>query len=126
MAARLHALPLVLLLALAAGCRSGVDPDQLGRILVVNSRGVPIAGATVVPYDENEVRRAELTPEDLKAFTTDQHGTVTVLLEPYLWTEDGCYHFRVRRPGFEAATETVSRDLFPAQLRIELKAEGQP
>jgi hypothetical protein len=119
-------LPLLLALAALAGCHSGVDPDQLGRILVVNTRGVPIPGATVIPYDENEARRTELTPEDLKAFTTDQHGMVTVVLEPYLWTEDGCYHFRVRRAGFEAATETVSRDLFPGQLRIELKAEGQP
>lgn len=126
MAARLLIVPLALFLALAGGCHTTVDPDQVGRILVVNTRGVPIAGAIVVPYDENEARRNELTPDDLKAFTTDHNGMVTVLLEPYLWTEDGCYHFRVRRVGFEAATETVSRDLFPAQLRIELKAEGQP
>ena len=118
-------IPLVLALVALAGCRSSIDSDLLGRILVVNTRGVPIPGATVVPYNESESRQTALTPEDLKAFTTDQHGMVTVLLEPYLWTEDGCYHFRVRRPGFEAATETVSRDLFPAQLRIELKAEGQ-
>jgi hypothetical protein len=116
----------LLVLALAAGCRTSSDPDLLGRILVVNSRGVPIPGATVVPYEESESRQAPLTKEDLKPLTTDTHGIVSVLLESYYWTEDGCYHFRVQRAGFDTATESVSKDLFPAQLRIELKAEGQP
>jgi hypothetical protein len=115
-----------LLLVLVAGCKSAVDPDLTGRILVVNAHGVPIPGATVLPYDESESRKSDLTPEDRKALTTDPHGLVTVLLESYYWSEDGCYHFRVHRTGFDTATETVSKDLFPAELRIELKAEGQP
>jgi hypothetical protein len=119
-------LPL-LLLVLAAGCQSSPDSDRKGRVLVVDVHGTPLPAATVLPYEERDsLDPSNVTGLDLRDYATDAHGIVEVVLGNYYWSSDACYHFRVHRAGFETETLAVSKELFPAEFRIELKPVGQP
>jgi hypothetical protein len=41
-------------------------------------------------------------------------------MDDCLWPSDDCYHFRVHRSGYEDSTISVSKDLFPPMLKVEL------
>lgn len=122
--------PVLALCALAAvaGCATNPAVDSTGRVMVVDTRGQPIAGALVLPDEEDQstATAAALPVSDVKSVTTDAAGAVVLPLGDYYWTEDSCYHFRVVRRGYDSVIMSVSRELWPPVLRIELKLAGQP
>jgi hypothetical protein len=118
------------MLASACGSLSGSDPR--GQILVVDSLGTPLAGAVVLPDPEYQ---STSTPNYSDSEIRDHHSTnaqgmILVFLDDFFWESDGCYHIRVHKPGFEDETMTVSRDLYPAVLKIDMRprvpATGAP
>jgi hypothetical protein len=124
----LPGLVLGLALAALAGCALNPVAGTMGQVLVVDSRGRPLAGAEVLPDFENPTPRSRYQDEDqMKAGRVNDQGLVTVHLEDFYWSDDNCYHFRVIRGGYVTGVLTVSRDLYPqAPLRVELKAVGEP
>jgi hypothetical protein len=99
---------------------SGSEPR--GQILVVDAAGAPLPGAVVLPdaeYPSAEPPR--YTDSELKDHATNSEGLVLVYLDDFYWNSDSCYHFRVRRGGYEDEEMTVSRDLFPAVLKIDMR-----
>jgi hypothetical protein len=114
-------IPFILAL-LVSGCGSLSSGDVRGQILVVDSQGAPIKGALVVPDPEFPPAEApRYTDSEIKDRSTDAQGMVSVFLDDFYWKADACYHIRVRRGGYEDETLTVSRDLFPAVLKIDMR-----
>lgn len=125
--------PIVFLsaMALIAACASGPDKARVAHIMVVDARGAPIPGALVMPELEDD-RRADPrkpTSEDLAERTSDAQGIIHADMRLYYWGSDDCFHFVVTREGYEDATFSVSRELFPPMLKIRMEAvenEGKP
>jgi hypothetical protein len=107
------------LLFSACGSMSGLDPR--GQILVVDAAGAPLAGAVVLPDAEYDTPLPPYTASELKDRSTNANGTILIYLDDYYWASDSCYHFRVRRAGYEDETMAVSKDLFPAVLKIDMR-----
>jgi hypothetical protein len=133
--AAMRALISISLVVLASGCSTvhgvkdavqGAIADVRGtpvQVLLVDARGTPVQGAFVLPEYENPLSAPQKYDDDeIKAHTSDEQGSVLVMLDDYYWDSDHCYHFRVRRNGFEDVTMAVSKDLYPAVLKIELDA----
>ena len=127
---RVRSAAIAALLALASACSSPPKDNAGGRIMVVDAHGAPLPGAflAVVPEAENPSARPQAyTTAELRAHTSDAQGMIRVDLDDYLWDSDHNYHFRVRRQGYEDETLSVSTDLFPPVLRIELRrVEPEP
>jgi hypothetical protein len=111
------------LLACLSGCSvvSGAPPD--GHILVVDQSGAPLQGAVIYPENEDSSATPGYFPGELRERTSGAQGTIIVHLEDFLWASDACYHFLISRPGFEDENMTVSRDLFPQVLRVDMRAK---
>jgi hypothetical protein len=112
------------LVALVSACSSEPSASAGTRILVVDGSGAPIRGAFLVLLPEVEdpsSRLPKYTSAELGELTSDQQGMIHAELDDCLWDSDRCYHFRIRRGGFEDVEMTVSRDLMPPVLRIEMK-----
>jgi hypothetical protein len=124
----LHVLAAVIAAALAAACSSTSGEDPRSRMMVVDTLGVPVQGAFLILVPENEnpsARPATYTKAELKAQTSDAQGMIRADLDDCLWESDHSYHFRIRARGFEDLEMTVSRDLFPPLLRVEMRRLGQ-
>ncbi|HEY1848241.1 MAG TPA: hypothetical protein VGG37_03490 [Opitutaceae bacterium] len=119
-------MPRRLLIALLAGmalssCRS-VSSESLPRILVVDPSGAPIAGAVLYPdYEYSSSPQRDYSRADLEAHSSGPQGVISVDLENYLWDADGCYHFRIRKAGYDDETVSISKDLFTGKLRVDMK-----
>jgi len=114
----LGALCLVLLLS---ACNSTPDGGARGAIVVVDGSGAPIKGAVLIPEDEGPTAATpRYVQAEIDARTSDAKGVLPADLDMCLW-DDGCYHFRIHKGGYEDAAMVVSRDLFPPVLRIVLK-----
>jgi hypothetical protein len=124
---RLRALASVGLAMLACACTSPSTPVAAGRIVLVDGLGAPVQGAVVLPEEENQRGSSPKlwSHSDIEERTSDSQGIVHIGLESYLWDSDACYHFRILRTGFEDVTMSVSRELFPPQLRITLETAPQ-
>jgi len=124
---RPFAAALGLLLAATSGCANTSPAEgQVGQVQVVDIKGNPIPGAVVLPDPETAIIRPKDEESELvKAGTTNQAGLVSVNLEGFYWSDDNCYHFKVTRRGYEIAILSVSRELFPGHLRVELKTPSQ-
>jgi hypothetical protein len=107
------------LLLSACGSMSASDPR--GQVLVVDAVGAPLADAVVLPDAEYDSASPRYTDSDLKERSTNAKGTVLVFLDDYYWASDSCYHFRVHKAGYEDETMAVSKDLFPAVLKIDMR-----
>jgi hypothetical protein len=124
----LHVLAAVTAAVLAAACSSTPGEDPRSRVMVVDTLGVPVQGAFLILVAENEnpsARPATYTKAELKAQTTDAQGMIRADLDDCLWESDHSYHFRIRARGFEDLEMTVSKDLFPPLLRVEMRRLGQ-
>ena len=116
---------------LASACASTGGAKPEGRIMIVGALGVPVQGAIVVPDSSDDMTgdqgagRRLPSQGEIDARTSDAQGIIHADLDQYLWDSDGCYHFRIRRFGFEDVTMAVSRDLFPQMLTINLGAKTQ-
>lgn len=116
------------LVLLGGSCTSASAGNTAGRVIVVDGRGAPVQGALLVLVSEDENAPASpmgLTAEELRERTSDLQGVIKASLDESLWESDGCYHFRVRKAGYEDVTLSVSKDLFPEVLRVELKPREQ-
>jgi hypothetical protein len=111
-------LALALLLS-ACGVLSGSDPR--GQILVVDGSGRPLKGAVILPDPETAGGLPKYTDEELKDRSTNAQGMLLVYLDDFYWSGDGCYHIHVHRSGYEDETMTVSKDLIPAVLKIDMR-----
>ncbi len=102
--------------------------ESAGRVLVVDSAGTPVPGAVIYPDYEYSSSQKTYTRDDLEALSSDAQGVIHVDLDDFLWDKDGCYHFVIRRAGYEAATMSVSKDLAPPVLRVVMapKATSAP
>jgi len=121
----LLSLGIVLLLA---GCASPADKDAAPGLIVVDARGVPIQGALVMPEPDGRESAdpLKLSHDERLLRTSDAQGVVRADLDIYFWPTDGCFHFVATRRGYEAATISVSKDLFPTPLKIRLDAVSDP
>jgi hypothetical protein len=114
-------LPAVLGLLVSA-CGSMSSNDVRGQILVVDARGAPIRNAVVLPDPEfPPAEPTKYSQSELQEHATNAQGLVLVFLDDFYWKADGCYHFRVHQALYEDETMSVSRDLFPAVLKIDLR-----
>jgi hypothetical protein len=107
------------LLFSGCGSMSGLDPR--GQILVVDALGAPLADAVVLPDAEYDSAPPPYKDSDLRERSTNAKGTVLVYLDDYYWASDSCYHFRVHKTGYEDEAMAVSKDLFPAVLKIDMR-----
>ncbi|HEY5228686.1 MAG TPA: hypothetical protein VIJ19_09100 [Opitutaceae bacterium] len=115
----------VILLSLVAGCKSTPTEDQLGRVMVVDRHGNPLQNAVLTPDPENPpVVPRVFDDEEIKERASDAKGVFHVDMDDCIWGSDGCYHFRIHRAGFEDSTMTVSKDLFPPMLKVEMREKG--
>jgi hypothetical protein len=114
------------LLAMAAGCGSLSVPEPAGRILVVDGSGAPLQGAVIFPDYEYSSSQKTYTREDIDALSSDAQGVIHADLDDYLWDKDGCYHFVIRRAGYDAATMSVSKDLLPPVLKVVMVPKSSP
>jgi hypothetical protein len=120
-AAALALVPVILVMLLSA-CGSFSGADSKGHILVVDARGAPIPGALVLPEDESQSGSPHhYTDSEIYGRATDAQGNLRIDLDDYYWPSDGCYHFRVMRRGYEDETMSVSKDLFPALLKVDMR-----
>ena len=117
----------ILLVLMVSACASTHDEKAAARIIVVDQSGAPIQGAVVLPDDQElpGSHREYISEAEKQARISDPQGLVYAELDQYFWDSDSCYHFRVRRASYEDATMTVSKDLFPALLRISMDAKPQ-
>jgi hypothetical protein len=111
---------------LAPGCGSVAAPDTGSRILVVDGAGTPIPGAVIYPDYEYSSSQKTYTKDDLDALSSDAQGMIHVDLDDFLWDKDGCYHFVIRRAGYDSATMSVSKDLAPPVLRVVMALKASP
>jgi hypothetical protein len=119
-------LPMAVAMA-ACACSFLSSGKPVGRVMIVDGRGAPLVGATLLPDLEAPPNTPwHYTSTELAAHTSDEQGMILADLAEYFWDSDGCYHFLVHRPGYENVTMTVSRDLFPPVLKIEMKDRLQP
>lgn len=120
-----------LLLALFAAaalvsCRSTGSADSLAHILVVDPSGAPIAGAVLYPdYEYNTSPQRDYSRADLAAYTSGPSGIISLDLGGYLWDADGCYHFLIRKAGYDDETVAISKELFSGRLRVDMKLRTQ-
>jgi hypothetical protein len=107
---------------LVSACGSLSGNDARGQILVVDNLGAPLQGAVVLPDPEFPPSTSpNYTESELKERSTNAQGIVQVYLDDFYWNSDSCYHIRVHRAGFEDEAMTVSRDLLPAVLKIDMR-----
>jgi hypothetical protein len=112
---------------LVCGCGSLSAGDARGQILVVDTLGAPIKGALVLPDPEFPPAEApRLSDSDIKERSTNAQGMILVYLDDFYWNADACYHIRVRSIGYEDETLAVSKDLFPAVLKIDMRPRVAP
>jgi hypothetical protein len=112
---------------LVSGCGSMSPTRAQGRVMIVDGRGAPIQGATLMPdYEYPPATAWKYTKDELAVRTSDAQGMILADLNEYFWDSDKCYHFRVHLAGFEDATMAVSKEMFPAVLKIEVKDPVQP
>jgi hypothetical protein len=117
----------VTLAALLSSCNLGAPSKDNPRIVVVDHSGNPVSGAVVLPENEDaRDSRENLTEYEIAARTSDAAGMIRASLDDYYWESDSCYHFRVRRAGFESFEIAVSKELMPPVLRIELRERSAP
>ncbi len=110
---------------LVSACGSLSSGELRGQILVVDAQGAPLNAALVVPDPEFPPAEApRFSDSEIKERSTDAQGMVSVYLDDFFWNSDGCYHIRVRRVGYEDETLAVSRDLFPAVLKIDMRPKS--
>jgi len=110
-------------LALSA-CGSALISGARAQVLVVDSLGNPVRGAVVLPDDDSPASHRGFTEAEMKERSTNGQGLLAVFLDDFLWASDGNYHLRVLAVGFEDEAMTVSKDLFPPVLRVELRRPG--
>jgi hypothetical protein len=125
-AGMMRALGAAVLLAMASGCGSLTAADLNGHILVVDGSGTPIRGAVIYPDFEYSSRQHEYTKEDIEALSSNAQGMINAEMDDFLWDRDGCYHFVIRKAGYEEATLSVSKDLLPPVLRVVLAPRSYP
>jgi hypothetical protein len=108
---------------LVSACGSMSESDPRGQILVVDGAGTPLNGAVVLPDPEYPSSAPpNYTESELKKdHSTNAQGLILVYLDDFYWNTDGCYHIRVHRSGYEDETMAVSKDLFPAVLKIDMR-----
>ena len=110
------------MILLLAACTSSTNKEEAPALIVIDARGMPIKGALVMPEPDGRESPdpTRLSHDELLLRTSDAQGVVHVDLDGYFWPSDGCFHFVATRPGYEAATISVSKDLFPTPLKIKL------
>jgi hypothetical protein len=115
----------LLLVCLVASCKTAPTPDELGRVKVVNRHGVPIQYAVLTPdFESPPVVPHVYDDAELKERSSDAEGVFHVDMDDCIWTSDENYHFRIHRAGYEDSTISVSKDLFPPMLKVELRELG--
>lgn len=119
---RVGAVVPVILAVLACACGSLSGSDPRGQVLVVDAGGNPLRNATVLPDPEFQSGMPpKYTDAELQERATNAQGIVLIYLDDYYWKDDACYHLRVHLNGYEDETVSVSKELLPQVLRIDLR-----
>jgi hypothetical protein len=114
------ALAAAALLALAPGCGTWSQTEPNAPVLVVDGSGAPVQGAVIYPDYEYSSGQHQYTKAEVEAMSSDANGRMHVDLDDFLWHRDGCYHFIIKRAGYEDATLSLSKDLAPPVIRVVL------
>ena len=119
---------LLVALVLSLFVASCSSPNSIrDRVMVVENHGLPVQGAVLVPSDEDSRDAAPvLDPYEIRARSSDAHGIFHVDLDDCYSASDGCYHFRISKEGYDDVEMSVSKDLFPTMLRVDLKPKPLP
>jgi hypothetical protein len=114
-------IPLLAAFLIGLSACSVFATKPVNQILVVDENGAPVAGALLLPEDEEQhsVAVSEGREEDY-AQTSGPDGMIAAKLDEFLRSDD-CYHFRIHKAGYEDTTTSVSKDLIPALLKVELR-----
>jgi hypothetical protein len=115
-----RALGAAALLALASGCAALSPHEPNAPILVVDASGAPVQGAVAYPDYEYSSSQHQYTKGDIEALSSDAQGRIHVDIEDFLWNRDACYHFVVRRAGYEDASLSISKELAPPVIKVVL------
>jgi hypothetical protein len=114
----------VLLVALLCACSTAPTPDELGRVMIVDARGVPLQNGVLTPDLEHPPVVSHVYDDDeLKDRASDAHGVFHIDMDDCIWESDECYHFRIHLAGYDDAAMVVSRDLFPPMLKVVMQAK---
>jgi hypothetical protein len=108
------------LFALAQGCAALSPHEPNAPVLVVDASGAPIQGAVIYPDYEYSSGQHQYTKGDIEEMSSDAKGRIHVDLDDFLWHQDDCYHFIIRRAGYEDATFSLSKDLAPPLIKVVL------
>jgi hypothetical protein len=116
---------LLLALVLSLFVSSCTSPNSIqDRVMVVESHGLPVQGAVLVPtFEDAKDAPPVLDPYEIRARSSDAHGVFHVDLDDCYWASDGCYHFHISKGGYDDVDMSVSKDLFPPMLKVDLKAK---
>jgi hypothetical protein len=116
-----------LLLVLLASCTTTRRPSLPDRIVVKDSLGRPVSGATVL-FDQEVLSSFAyyFTPWETRARMTDSSGRAMIDLRKHLWY-DGTYRFIVRKAGYQESYVTVKNTDYRGEIVVDLKPqpEGQ-
>lgn len=112
----------VLLVALICACKTAPTADELGRVMVVDSRGAPLQNAVLLPDFEHPPSVPHAYDDaELRDRASDARGVFHIDMDECIWGSDDCYHFHIHLAGYEDSAMVVSKDLFPPMLRIVLQ-----
>jgi len=116
-------LALAALVVIAAGCiRNGYGPLP-DVIILKDSRGTPLAGATVLPVQEVIAASVNYySPAERRRRTTDRDGRVRVDLRRHSSMEfsPGSYLFEVAKEGFQTLMIEVPQNGFSGAISVDL------
>jgi hypothetical protein len=102
-------------------------PRSKNQILVLDENGRPVADAILLAEDDSHGSGyRNTTQEEDFAPRSGPDGVITADLDEYLWSSDDCYHFSIHKRGFEDTATTVSRELIPQVLKVELRSRAWP
>jgi hypothetical protein len=115
-----RALAAAALLALLPGCAALSPHEPNAPVLITDASGAPIQGAVIYPDYEYSSGQRQYTKGDIEEMSSDAKGRIHVDLDDFLWNRDACYHFIIRRAGYEDATFSISKELAPALIKVVL------
>jgi hypothetical protein len=109
-----------LFFALVGGCATAPKSNLPDTITVINSKGDPVIGATILFEEEAFTMPYFFSPEEVKARTTNRAGQARIALNRHYWDSDGCYHFEISKDGYKDADVPVIKSKYDGTIVVDL------
>lgn len=115
---RMKTLPyaLLFLVLIVGGCTTSGGPSLSDSITVKDETGRPAVGVSVL-FEEEVMTGLPyyFTATELKERTSNENGQAKIDLGKHLWT-DGCYHFLLRKDGFQQKEVIVKKAKYSGEI----------